>query len=322
MGDPPRHVIAIAASAGGVEALRTLVADLPEDLDAAVCVVLHIPSTGRSLLAPILDRAGPLRTVLAQQGERLEAGTIYVAPADRHLLIRRDTIELTREPKENGVRPAADPMFRSLAWAWGSHGIAVVLSGALDDGAAGAAAVHQAGGRVVVQDPLDALVPGMPTSTIAAVRPEAVAPVHEVGALLVRLLATPGSRNGTHRPPAMEDVPAQLQGPASGFTCPECSGVLFRVVEGGTLDRFRCYTGHGFTTPALLEELAQRTEAVLWQTVKCLKESRTLLVEASVRMREAGEMQTAEWLENQIEEIGQRLETLHATALASGTLGS
>jgi len=283
VGDPPRHVIAIAASAGGVEALRAIVADLPEDLDAAVCVVLHIPSTGRSLLAPILDRAGPLRTVLAQQGERLEAGTIYVAPADRHLLIRRDTIELTREPKENGVRPAADPMFRSLAWAWGSHGIAVVLSGALDDGAAGAAAVHQAGGRVVVQDPLDALVPGMPTSTIAAVRPEAVAPVHEVGALLVRLLATPGSRNGTHRPPAMEDVPAQLQGPASGFTCPECSGALWEVREG-ELARFRCRVGHAYSEEAMAEAQGNTVEAALWAALKVLEERSELLQRIADRM--------------------------------------
>jgi two-component system, chemotaxis family, protein-glutamate methylesterase/glutaminase len=189
MDVPPRHVIAIAASAGGVEALRAIVAGLPEGLDAAVCVVLHIPSTGRSLLAPILDRAGPLRTVLAQHGERLRSGTIYVAPADLHLLIRRETVELTREPKENGVRPAADPMFRSLALAWGPHGIAVVLPGALGDGAAGAVAVHQAGGRVVVQDPLDALVPGMPTSTLALVHAEAVLPVHEIGPLLARLTA-------------------------------------------------------------------------------------------------------------------------------------
>ena len=142
----PARVIGIAASAGGVEPLRRLVADLPADLDAAVCVVLHIPPTGRSLLAPILARHSALTTVVAEHGVRLRAGTIYVAPADQHLLVRADAVELSRGPKENGVRPAADPMFRSLARAWGSRAVAVVLSGALDDGAAGAAAVAEAGG--------------------------------------------------------------------------------------------------------------------------------------------------------------------------------
>ena len=121
--DAPARVIGLAASAGGVEALRCVVSDLPADLPAAICVVLHIPATGRSLLAPILDRNSALEAVVAQDGQRLRAGVIYVAPADRHLLVRRHTIELSHGPKENGVRPAADPMFRSLARAWGSGAI-------------------------------------------------------------------------------------------------------------------------------------------------------------------------------------------------------
>jgi two-component system chemotaxis response regulator CheB len=173
---PPGHVIAVAASAGGVEALRRLVSTLDPELDVAFCVVLHIPPTGRSLLAPILDRDSALTTVVARHGDRLQAGKIYVAPADQHLLIHADVVHLSRGPKENGVRPAADPMFRSLARSWGSHGIAVVLSGALDDGAAGAVAVVEAGGRLVVQDPDDAVVPGMPSAAIAVTRPAAILP--------------------------------------------------------------------------------------------------------------------------------------------------
>ena len=156
----PRRVIGIAASAGGVEALRHVIAGLPADLDAAVCVVLHIPSTGRSLLAPILDRAGPLRAVLARRRRAAAArASIYVAPADHHLLVGAETLTLAHGPKENGVRPAADPLFRSLAESPGARrAVAVVLSGALDDGAAGAVRSPRAGGRVFVQDPGDAFV--------------------------------------------------------------------------------------------------------------------------------------------------------------------
>jgi two-component system chemotaxis response regulator CheB len=183
----PRRVIGIAASAGGLEALRHVVSGLPANLDATVCIVLHIPSTGRSLLAPILDRSTPLATVLARDGDPLLRGTIYVAPADHHLLVGAETLTLTHGPKEKGVRPAADPLFRSLADSWGRAAVAVILSGALDDGAAGAALVARAGGRVFVQDPGDALVPGMPLSALAVTEPDAVLPAAGIAAALARL---------------------------------------------------------------------------------------------------------------------------------------
>ncbi len=191
--DVPVRVIGIAASAGGLEALRRIVADLPADLPAAVCVVLHIPATGRSLLAPILARVSALVAVAAEDGVRLRPGVIYVAPADRHLLVHRDTIELGRGPKENGVRPAADPMFRSLARSWGPAAIGVILSGALGDGAAGALRLTEAGGTVIVQDPKTAMVSGMPESAIAATAPDYIVGVSEIGALLERLV-----RSGAH----------------------------------------------------------------------------------------------------------------------------
>jgi two-component system chemotaxis response regulator CheB len=185
--DAPARVIGIAASAGGVEALRRIVADLPADLPAAICIVLHIPATGRSLLAPILDRHSALTAVVAEDGQRLCSGVIYVAPADRHLLVRRHTIELSGGPKENGVRPAADPMFRSLAQAWGASAIGVILSGALDDGSAGAIRLAEAGGVVIVQDPATAIAPGMPASAIAATTPDYTVPLGGISPLLERL---------------------------------------------------------------------------------------------------------------------------------------
>jgi two-component system chemotaxis response regulator CheB len=189
----PNRVIGVAASAGGVEALQQLVRQLPADLDVALCVVLHIPSNGRSLLAPILDRVSGLDVVLAEHDAPIRRGVVYVAPADRHLLVRADRVELSSGPKENGVRPAADPMFRSLARAWGASAVAVVLSGALDDGAAGALAVAQSGGHVIVQDPEEALVPGMPASALAVSSAHDVLPVAAMGAVLSRLAGLPSA---------------------------------------------------------------------------------------------------------------------------------
>jgi two-component system, chemotaxis family, protein-glutamate methylesterase/glutaminase len=287
--DLPQRVVAIAASAGGVEALRRVVADLPADFPAAICIVLHIPATSRSLLAPILDRDGPLPAVVAFDGAPLRPGLIYVAPADQHLLIRHDAVELSRGPKENGVRPAADPMFRSLADAWRDCAVAVVLSGALDDGSAGAAAVSAAGGVVVVQDPGDALVPGMPENAIAADSPAHVVPVSEVADVLTGIMATalpnPGGEGSmpSEPDPITEAGPVRPDGPASGFTCPECSGALWELREGG-LVRYRCRVGHSYSEDAMVEAQGASVEAALWTALEVLEERGELLLRIADRM--------------------------------------
>ena len=164
-----RGIIAVGASAGGIDALQRLMKDLPEDIAAAICVVLHIPASSQSLLPQVIARQTRLPVCQAATGRRLQSGQVYVAPPDRHLLARAGAVWLDRGPKENGVRPSIDPLFRSVAEGYGARAIAVVLSGSLNDGAAGAAAVAAAGGTVLVQAPADAIVPSMPKATLEAV---------------------------------------------------------------------------------------------------------------------------------------------------------
>jgi two-component system chemotaxis response regulator CheB len=285
-GRRPSRVIAIGASAGGVDALQRVVAALPADFPAAICVVLHIPATGKSLLADILDRAGPLPAVVAEQGAALEAGRIYVAPADHHLLVRGDRLELGLGPKENGVRPAVDPLFRSIA-AWGECAIAVVLSGALDDGASGVVSVVQAGGAVVVQDPEDALVPSMPENALAAAGEALVAPADELADLLSRMTSEPAPEEAVM---ATGDDPFEVDlnrsrppGPASGFTCPECSGALWELREG-ELVRYRCRVGHTYSEEAFIEHQGTAVEAALWAALEVLEERGELLERIAERM--------------------------------------
>jgi two-component system chemotaxis response regulator CheB len=293
----PRRVVAVAASAGGVEALRRLVAKLPADLDAAICIVLHIPPTGRSVLAPILDREGPLHAVVAEHGAPLRRGTIYVARADHHLLVRRDRIELSRGPKENGVRPAADPLFRSLARSWGAKSIAVVLSGALGDGAAGTIAVAQAGGRVIVQDPADAVVSSMPQSALAAITPDAVVGLEQMAATLVPFVDAPNHDSpkealvtGDPDPAEQMRGPSRPPGPASGFTCPECSGALWEQRDGELL-RYRCRVGHAYSEEAMVDAQGSAVEAALWAALEVLEERSELLLRIADRMRDTPKSQ-------------------------------
>ncbi|MFD1146571.1 chemotaxis protein CheB [Saccharothrix hoggarensis] len=181
---PTRDLIVVGASAGGVEALRTFVAGLPGDLDAAVAVVLHLPAGGTSALAGILNRAGPLPAVNASDGMALRRGRVHVAPPDHHLLVVDGAVHLSHGPTENGHRPAVDALFRSAASAHGARVIGIVLSGALDDGTAGMITIAARGGLTVVQDPDDALYAGMPTSVLRHVKADHVLPAAKMGALL------------------------------------------------------------------------------------------------------------------------------------------
>ena len=177
----------IGASAGGVDALKRLFQALPHDFSAAICVVLHLNPLSPSMLPEILQRLTPLPVKHPQSGEPLEPGVVYVAPPNRHLVVEDGTVQLTTAPRENRHRPAVDPLFRSAALFYGPKAVGVILSGSLDDGTAGLWEIKKRGGIAVVQDPLEALHPGMPRSAVANVDVDHVVPLSQMGALLASL---------------------------------------------------------------------------------------------------------------------------------------
>lgn len=292
-----RDVIVIGASAGGVEALQSLVSQLPADLPAAVLVVLHIPPYGGSVLPAILNRSGPLPARHPQSGDRLTPGDIMVAPPDQHLVIDGDRVQVTRGPRENGHRPAVDVLFRSAARSAGPRAIGVVLSGVLDDGTAGLAAIVSRGGVPVVQDPEDALYPGMPSNAIASVPVEHVASTAEIAKLLVRLTAE--EVDEVEQPASalmqMETELAMMDGDAmndperpgrpSGFSCPDCNGVLYDIRDAAVV-RYRCRVGHAWSAESLLGEQDQQLEGALWMALRGLEEKAALSRAMGERARE------------------------------------
>ena len=274
-GDAPGRVIGIGASAGGVDALIRVVRELPPDLPAAICIVLHVPSSGRSVLASILGRYTPLPVVDADEDQLLRPGRIYVAPNDRHLIVTDGHLQLDRGPKENGVRPSVDVLLRTLAAACGPRAIAVVLSGALCDGSAGAVAVRNAGGVVVVQDPADATVASMPRSALRAVgEADAVLRANAIGPALARLVG-PGRMEKDTRMVEVDKPLAETAdrpiGPPSPFTCPECSAPLWELHEGEVV-RYRCRVGHSYNEDAMVIEQGSAVEAALWSALEALEE--------------------------------------------------
>jgi len=174
----------IGASAGGVEALKSLVTRLPADLPAAICVVIHLPPQGPNLLASILSGLGPLPVDDAVHGAIIQAAHIYVAVPDRHLLIDGNSLRLSRGPKENRFRPAVDALFRSAAYSHGNRVFGVVLTGQLDDGTAGLWAIKDRGGIAIVQSPEEALGTSMPNSALRYVEVDYTLRVAEMPAVI------------------------------------------------------------------------------------------------------------------------------------------
>ena len=179
-------MIVIGASAGGVEALKTLLSSLPDDLHAAVCVVLHTGASD-SFLPHVLSQRSGMPAHFPVDGERIEPGNVYVAPPNRQMMVQDGTLIVAEAPKENNHRPAIDPLFRSAAFVYGPRVVGVVLTGLLDDGTAGLWELKRRGGIAVVQSPEDAQYPQMPQSAIASVKVDYVVPLKDMGNLLTSL---------------------------------------------------------------------------------------------------------------------------------------
>lgn len=280
----------MGTSAGGIETLRLITAALPATFPAAVCVVIHLSPQSPGVLASILDRSGALTALFPENGERLQPGRIYIAPRDHHLLIEPGRVRVTKGPRENGFRPAIDPLFRSAAQVYGPNAIGVILTGNLDDGTAGLWAIKRLGGTAVVQDPRDAIFPAMPASALAHVTVDHVVPLDGIAPLLTRLVTedAPQTSGGKVVPEyldievdiakeknAIEAGLMQVAAPSS-FACPDCHGVLLQFEEGGRL-RFRCHTGHAYSVESLLAGINNGIEESLWNAIRAIEEGELLM---------------------------------------------
>lgn len=312
-----RHdIIVIGASAGGVEALTTLIHELPADFAGAIFIVLHIPAESPSLLPDILSRAGPLPASQPANGTPIKYGHIYVAPPDYHMLLEQENIHLVHGPRENRHRPAIDPLFRSAAIAYGQRTIGIVLTGMLNDGTSGLLAIKRSGGITIVQDPAEAAYPDMPNSALQHVQVDYCLPVFEIGELLTKLTHEPIADTVQVTPTdVLEEVGAvkmetsligenALGGKPSTFSCPECGGVLWEI-QDNTFLRFRCRVGHAFSAENVLLEQGEQIEKALWSALKALEEKSSLSRRMAQHARENQQYRSALYLETNAQQVEQ-----------------
>jgi two-component system, chemotaxis family, protein-glutamate methylesterase/glutaminase len=310
------ELIVIGTSAGGLRPLQHIVRSLPANFPVCVLVVMHV--SAESTLATILSRGAQVSVKQAETGDPIRAGVFYVAPPDQHMLVRGGAIELTRGPRENRARPAIDPLFRSAAVAYQERVIGVVLTGFLEDGAAGLLAIKRAGGVAVVQDPQDAEFPNMPEGALARVSVDYCTTLRELPQLLAFLAETDRAahvRRAVPQSAGVEGADAvdrerawpiepslELEmleepvshkkltrelGPPVAMACPECGGPLWELHDEH-VRRYRCLMGHGLTASMALLGQEQVVEHSLWVAARALEERASLLAVMAADEQAAG----------------------------------
>jgi len=294
-------IIVIGSSAGGVKALKTLVKSFSINIEASIFVVQHVSPHAQSLLPEILTSAGPLKAAHAVDGEIIEKAKIYIAPPDHHMIISEGRILVKKGPRENRFRPSIDALMRSAAYEYGERVIGIVLTGMLDDGTSGLWSVNRLGGITIIQNPEDALYPDMPRNVLEFVDVSYNVPLSEIGMIVNDLVRQPVP---VSNPVDIEilckmeteiKVAAQQNALANGIlelgektsmTCPECGGAMTGFTEGKAV-RFRCHTGHGFTSGFLLAEILETVESKLWQSLRSMEEAIILLEQSADQYRKS-----------------------------------
>jgi two-component system chemotaxis response regulator CheB len=321
-----KDIIVIGGSAGSQSPIRQIVGDLPADLPASIFIATHVPSHSSGYLADVLEITSNLPVVRALDGQPIERGCIYVAAPDQHLLVIDGTVRLGNGPRENMTRPAIDPLFRSAALSYGPRVVGVVLSGMLNDGAAGLSAIKACGGTAVVQHPLDAASDQMPLAALEVADPDRVAAASDIAQILTDLIredAGPQLQCPESLPLEVEIAGGARLGAAalakiadpSPLSCPDCHGVLSEVRDAKPL-RYRCQIGHAYTADVLESRTGEVNEAMRI-ALRVMEERVTLVSRMAEDARRTGRQAVAELYESRAEEYSHYASVLRAAAIAA-----
>jgi two-component system chemotaxis response regulator CheB len=284
-----QNIITIGASAGGLEAVTRLLGTLNKDLDVAIFVVIHLsPESDSDVILHILEKNTTFKCRVARDKQEIESRTLYLAPANRDLLVEKDCINVTRGAVENRYGPSIDVLFRSAAASYNACVTGIILTGLLDDGTSGMNAIKRSGGKCIVQSPEEAEFDAMPKSVLQNVEVDYNLPIAEMGKILTNIISGPiceerevpkdvelEARIAGRITTSMEDL-AEL-GNFTPMTCPQCGGAMVKIANENNR-RYRCYTGHTFTEKFLESEQPKRIEESIWVSIRMMEERKNLLM--------------------------------------------
>lgn len=326
--DEPKRIVVIGASAGGLKAVTELVDNFPGKEEAAVFLVLHVAKHSMGeVIAKHIQKHTSFNCEIARDNEKIRAGNFYIAAPDHHMILKKDRIIVNNGPRENRWRPSIDVLFRSAAVAFNSKVIGIILSGLLDDGTSGMAAIKKSGGICIVQEPMEAEFADMPVNVLNNVDVDYRVPLSDMGYVLQDLFSKPilpeaeVPRDIRIEAGITERMSSSMEDLAniathSVFTCPDCGGGLWRINDE-KINRYRCHTGHVFTEKVMLQMQSESIEETLWVAIRMLEERRHLLLSIDPRLsgtpdapEDGGRRSRAEQLQVHIERLKAVLQSI------------
>lgn len=325
----PKYIIVIGASAGGLQAVTELMAQVTEEMDAAIFVVLHSPhSAYADVLMQRLQKNSVFTCKMAENDEAFQPKHLYFAVPDRHLILKKGKIILGQGPVENRWRPSIDVLFRSAAVAYDGRVIGVILTGLLEDGVAGMQIVKECGGTCIIQDPQQAEYPDMPQSVLRYVEVDYCTSLQQIAIILQE--KTKDDVETGHPIPKRIQKEAEiaervaigienmesLSNGRSPYSCPDCGGALWEIRDGG-VTRYRCYTGHMYTSDELLDGKRKELEDTFWVALRILEERRNLLNKMSEEEQSKGWVKSSGNKQKRAEELETHISRLKEVLFSS-----
>lgn len=326
--ESPKFIVVIGTSAGGFFALAELISQLDADMDAAFFVVMHLSKKG--IGSYLLNQMQEYTSLFCREAEdnlTIKRGTIYFAQPNKHLIVKNNIVKVSCGPEENRWRPSIDVLFRSGAAAYDGATIGIILTGMLDDGAAGMIAIKRCGGTCIVQDPNEAEYPEMPLSVLKEVNVDYCVSLSKMGGTISKIIMTKEVGKTTIPADIIKEVQiseegvgtiTELQelGKSSVFSCPDCGGVLFEL-KNDPITRYRCHTGHTFSVNDLLTKQNKKVESSLWVAMRSLEERKKLLSQLSEKSRQRGFQRSASDYEERINELQSHVDNLKSILFAT-----
>jgi two-component system chemotaxis response regulator CheB len=314
-----KNIIVIGASAGGITALRKIVAGLSSEMDIAVLAVLHVsPDSNCDIIAATLQKETTLRCVVPTDDTLISKGCFYLAPANRQMMAKDNLLRITHGTEENKYRPSIDVLFRSAAVVFSNRVIGVILTGMLEDGTSGMWAVKRCGGICIVQRPGEAEFSDMPNSVMNKIKVDYIDDLHQIPKTIEDILNKPLPPEVAIPKELMieakitENMMSDIQqlkkiGDQSDFVCPDCGGGLWEIKNDPT-HRYRCYTGHVYTENLLQKIQNGKIDESIWVSIRMLEEKVNLLSLMSNR-DENNEDRKVRY-ENRVGELNSHIERL------------
>ncbi len=323
-----KNIVAFGGSAGATESMVKILKGIDPGTTASFFVVIHSSVNSLAYLQKIFERATALKVKYAQNDEPIDSATVYIAPANFHLIISSGKIKINQGPRENLMRPSIDVLFRSAAVNYNTQAIGVALSGTMDDGLVGMDALQKCGGTLIVESPDTALFPELPKNILDELETDFVLSAEKISKKINRLVNEEAEPEISVPSYLIKELKIaekswsninkqELNSTPAPYVCPDCGGPLWEIKNDKHL-RFRCDIGHAITANNLVSQKTEAFERAMWIGLRALEERKNLLLKLANSSKERNRSNLADDYFSKADEIEAQIDIMKDYLIEGG----